>query len=293
MTDTGGVSPRARASVLGMAFVALADRVPMFRHRLWRWWYDALARHDGPGELLLMNFGYAPADGQEIALDPAEEPYRYPLQLYRHVASRLDLGGKDVLEIGCGRGGGTAYLARWLGPRSVLGVDLSAQAVVRSRATHRVPGLVFEVGAAERLPCADASADVIINVESSHCYADMARFAAEVTRVLRPGGHMAFCDLRTPPALEHLHSLFAAAGLEALHEETMNTEVVRALDAVGGQRETAIAVQVPRGLRRVMRDFTGMPGTVLYNMLRDGRLRYLHLLLQKPPAKRDRPDCAP
>jgi hypothetical protein len=31
-----------------------------------------------------------------------------------------------------------------------------------------------------------------------------------------------------------------------------------------------------------MRDFTGVPGSVLYNMLRDGRLQYAHLLLRKP-----------
>jgi len=34
-----------------------------------------------------------------------------------------------------------------------------------------------------------------------------------------------------------------------------------------------------------MRDFTGMPGSALYRMLRDGRLRYAHFLLQKPPVR--------
>ncbi|MGH7787775.1 MAG: MGH1-like glycoside hydrolase domain-containing protein, partial [Candidatus Binatia bacterium] len=53
-----------------------------------------------------------------ITLDDADEPNRYSIQLYHRVATQVDLAGKDVLEVGCGHGGG--YLEQsdgtsWMG----------------------------------------------------------------------------------------------------------------------------------------------------------------------------------
>ena len=59
-----------------------------------------------------------------------------------------------------------------------------------------MPGLAFEVGDAERMPFPDASFDAVVNVESSHCYPSMPAFLSEVRRVLRPGGHFLYADLR-------------------------------------------------------------------------------------------------
>ena len=59
----------------------------------------------------LMNYGYAPlTDDTPLVLDPADEPDRYALQLYYFVASAGALQGKDVLEVGSGRGGGAVFL---------------------------------------------------------------------------------------------------------------------------------------------------------------------------------------
>jgi len=74
-----------------------------------------------------------------------------------------------------------------------------------------------------------------------------------------------------------------STGLVLMHEEVISREVTRALDAVAEQRRTAIGAQVPQGFRGVMRDFSGVPGSVLYNLLRNGRLQYIHYLMQKPP----------
>lgn len=51
-------------------------------------------------------------------------------------------------------------------------------------------------GRAERLPIRDASVDILLNVESSHLYADMDAFLREVFRVLKPGGYFCWADLR-------------------------------------------------------------------------------------------------
>jgi len=149
-----------------------------------------------------------------------------------HVLQPLALKGKDVLEVGCGRGGGAAFLARYHRPGTLLGVDLSPKAIAWCRKRHVLPGVEFREGRAEALPCSDSAVDVVVNVESSHCYASMSGFLSEVARVLRPGGHFAFCDLRTATGWARMRPGFDAAGLEILQEECINGPVVQALSIV-------------------------------------------------------------
>jgi cyclopropane fatty-acyl-phospholipid synthase-like methyltransferase len=74
-----------------------------------------------------MNFGYRHSDPaiELLPLLPEDEPDRSAIQLYHHVLGGVDLNGRDVLEMGCGRGGGCWYISRYCAPRSVTGLDLS------------------------------------------------------------------------------------------------------------------------------------------------------------------------
>ncbi len=266
-------------SLSGRLFVALAHLIPPLAPALWRWWYNTLARNDAAGELLFMNYGYA--DDAPLPLAPAEEPYRYPIQLYRHVVAPLDLAGRVVLEIGSGRGGGAAWLARAFRPARYLGVDLSDAAVAWCRQRHREANLEFLVGRADALPVDDESIDIAINVESSHGYPDMDDFLSEVRRVLKPGGELAFCDLRTPAAMTDLQTRWPAHGLRLVHHEDITARVVQALDRVAEARSARIRAQVPARWQSVIEDFAGLRGSALYTMLQDRRLVYHSAVLRK------------
>ena len=238
-----------RPSLLALLAVVCLDLMPFLRPPLWRWWYDMLAQRDSNGELLFMNYGFA--DGRDgIELDQADDRYRNPIQLYHHVVQPLELEGRNVLEVGCGRGGGAAFLARYHRPETLIGVDLSREAIAWCRRRHVLEGVEFREGQAEALPCADATVDVVVNVESSHCYRSMVEFLSEVARVLRPGGHFAFCDLRTAKAWEGLLPMFESAGLQIYREECINGPVVQALDLVFEKRGQQIEERVPRFWRR-------------------------------------------
>ena len=84
-----------RVSVIASGFFVLTKLLPRLRPALWRFWYDALAARDPEGELLFMNYGYAD-EGAALALQPSDEPFRYPIQLYAHVVSDISLADKDI-----------------------------------------------------------------------------------------------------------------------------------------------------------------------------------------------------
>lgn len=52
-----------------------------------------------------MNFGYSDKQ-QRVVLDEQSEPNRYPMQLYHHLTSEVEIHNRDIIEVGCGRGGG-------------------------------------------------------------------------------------------------------------------------------------------------------------------------------------------
>src|SRR2546430_16151394 len=162
---------------------------PRLGRAMVRSWYQMLVVLDREREISFMNYGYADIDpsAKELKLSDTENDNRFCIQLYHHVAGAVDLSGKDVVEVGSGRGGGAAYIARHLKPRSMLGIDLSEKAVDFCNQTYAVNGLSFLQGDAENLPLPNASVDVVGNLESSHCYGAMDRVLGEVWRVLRPG----------------------------------------------------------------------------------------------------------
>lgn len=91
-----------------------------------------------------------------------------------------------ILEIGCGTGEASLFLAREFPRAGVRGVDLSAEMI--RRATRKIgldpdARVAFRVGDASRLPWGDDSFDLVAQV-------NMPVFFREVARVLRPGGEV-------------------------------------------------------------------------------------------------------
>ena len=100
-------------------------RVPIVRRILWRRWYDYLAHRHADQRWTFMNYGCQASGDVQLALEPADEPDRYCIQLYHRTVSDVELAGKEVLEVGSGRGGGASYIQRYLGPATTVGVDFS------------------------------------------------------------------------------------------------------------------------------------------------------------------------
>src|SRR5262245_18624993 len=246
---------------------------------LWRGWYQFLAVRYRDPRWTFMNYGYRSPEVPAPPLDPADEPDRSCIQLYDVVARGAPLAGRDVLEVGCGRGGGAAYVARAPGPRRVVAVDLSPRAIALCRRRFHQPNLSFEVGDAERLPFPDGAFDAILNVESSHCYGRFDRFLREVRRVLRPGGHFLYADFRPDAEIVGWRAALQAAGFAIAAERDLRPGVVAALDADDAQKRVMIESLVDRPLLGIFREFAALRGTILHGELRRGEIGYRAFVL--------------
>ena len=148
------------------------------------------------GDLVFLDWAYKEDPPIALPLETSDERNRSHINLYHRTATQADISGKRVLEVSCGHGGGASYLVRTLRPASYTGLDLNPNGIAFCRKTHNLPGLDFVHGNAENLPFDDQSFDAVINVEASHLYPRFPRFLEEVVRVLSPGGHFLYTDVR-------------------------------------------------------------------------------------------------
>lgn len=184
--------------------------------------------HVMPAWRLLMgrNLHYGCFEAPDEDLDVATD------KLTLRVASRARLeAGLDVLDVGCGDGHSSCFLAEHFGCR-VVGISTGKRGVDEARRLSRDRRLsrrvTFRVrdGMDNRFP--DGSFDRVWVLQSSHFMLDKRRLLQECVRVLRPGGRVVLADimLRSPLSMVEvvrhreefllLHRVFGRAKIEPL-----------------------------------------------------------------------------
>ena len=177
------------------------------------------------------------------ALAPVDEFHIGGRAATKHALAKLHLSGSEhVLDVGCGIGGATRYIADTFGCR-VTGIDLTPDFIAVARMLAERTGLAdrvaYEVASALAMPFADAAFDAAITLHVAMNIKDRAGLYREVARVLKPGASFCIYDvmkgdregLQYPvpwaqtPATSHLttplemHALLAAAGFEVTETE--------------------------------------------------------------------------
>ncbi|HEX2051315.1 MAG TPA: class I SAM-dependent methyltransferase [Actinomycetota bacterium] len=110
----------------------------------------------------------------------------------RDVGVLPDVRGLRVLELGCG----TGYVSAWLARRGArpVGIDPTPAQLATAARLQRDVGPRFPLvrAIAERLPFRDASFDLLVSEYGAAIWSDPYRWVPEAARVLRPGGRLIF-----------------------------------------------------------------------------------------------------
>lgn len=265
---------------------------PLLRRLIWKYWYGKIASdYRNENKLVFMNYGYKPFEkvGWQLSLSPDEEDDQLCANLYHRVAfgktpsSSSTLAGKNCLEVGSGRGGGASFLARHFNPSSIIGVDFSASAIAVAQKRHAsVKQLSFQHGDAENLPFESSTFDIVINVESSHCYGSVARFVSEVIRVLKVGGSFHMCDFRARDEMRALEAILRAQpGLRVVEVEDITPNVVSALEQDDERKRKEILSKTSFLFKSLMEEFAGLKGGVIYDGFKSRTILYYRFECQK------------
>lgn len=265
------------------ALIFLFKRFAWFKRLNAKITYGLLAKYIPVSDWQFMNYGYVPnVDEKPLDISGAEHNQKYSLQMYHYLATKVNLEGKDVLEVGSGRGGGANYIVRALKPAFYTGMDLAQSAVDLANKIHVHPNLKFIQGTAEEIPMNDNSVDVVINVESCHGYGSVPKFLDEVRRVLKPGGHLLLVDFRNEVAnMEIFRQQLRETGMEIISEENIGDNVIKAIEAEDESKKERIRKLVPSRWQKLFSEFAGVVGSRFHTTLKNKTRLYYRFVLKK------------
>ena len=166
---------------------------------------------------------------------------RRALSLLARAWTERDHRGLRVLDLACGSGAFLNDLKRAFPRAEVIGLDLSRPYLQEARARSGAPVVQAQ---AERLPFAEASLDAVTCVYLFHELPPPVRprVAAEIARVLKPGGVLAFADsvqATDEPELARLLEAFPAFFHEPFYESYQSSDLDALFAEAGLTRRAA------------------------------------------------------
>jgi SAM-dependent methyltransferase len=173
-----------------------------------------------------------------------------------------DVDGLDVVELGCG----TGYVSAWLARRGArpVGLDNSGRQLATARTLQAEFDVRFPLvhGDGERLPFGDATFDLAVSEYGAAIWCDPYAWIPEAARVLRPGGRLVFLghsDLAmvtfpdVGPAGERLlrphfgMHRFEWADEDGIEFHLSHGDMIRLLRASGFEVEDLVEIRAPDG----------------------------------------------
>lgn len=143
----------------------------------------------GNSQVAFMNHGFFPTSE-----DLSDVPFRHQVSLYSEAVSKIDLYEKNILEIGCGRGGGSQWISKNNNISSYHACDISEESIDFCKKNNDLENVFYSVMDSQNLNYEENSFDLIICIESSHGYKNMELFFENARRVLKETGQLVLLD---------------------------------------------------------------------------------------------------
>jgi ubiquinone/menaquinone biosynthesis C-methylase UbiE len=193
------------------------------------------------GKHLMLHYPYYMSDYE--SLEKRQE------NLTNYCLSHIEgLVNKSVLEVGCGNGIQSLYIADTMSPFKITGIDLNPDnvAIALQRKTGQ-KNVDFNIDDAQKLETiSDNSIDVLICIESAFHYPNKELFLKQVRRVLKPTGEFVIADIvnispkrkylwqgwKTKMAFNHWNEAdyiasFESSGLKIGYKENITNQIIR------------------------------------------------------------------
>lgn len=223
-----------------------------------------------------INYGYVANDNPQYS-----QPFfnnqvinKNSIKLLGEAIGTIDLNGKRIIDVGCGRGGALNTIYKYYKPLISVGLDISYENIKYCSKADK-DTLFFLVGDAENLPFLDNSFDVIINMESSLNYPNLEKFYTEAYRILDTGGFFIYTDSFPASEIMYRERFLENMGFVIVRSTDATSNILLSLEESASRSFLADRFRNNSEERSYLNeDFLALPGGEKYRLLKEGILLY-------------------
>lgn len=176
-----------------------------------------------------INFGYWKDIKKPLTIKKRIESQK---RLYFEIFNRFEPNCETVLEVGCGRGHGVAWLREK--EYEAFGIDILPSQIEKSKTAYPNLTSYFQVGEAEKIPFEDRTFDCIYSLEAAQHFASFKEFCKESYRVLKKDGKLIISTyfLNDKAFFKDLEKIIPN-DLEGFHNALVVSEAIALMQANG------------------------------------------------------------
>merc|ERR1719272_1378705 len=243
-----------------------------------------------------------------------EDPQRHGKSSYGYFVNSPDLqqyvekldGKVQIVEIGCGTGGGANHLSEKVFPKSkYMAIDMQKAAIDTCNRLHasdrleciHIPSGVGNNGGS--VPLADGSVDMVIILEThiaeQRIGPEEKAIFQEISRILKPGGYFLWGNAIPTDVWYDVEAYLPTVGYKTIARWNNTKEAVIARDEDAPRVATVleaikqhhVAFKLPyfglscwEVIAKLLRNFYRDPSTALYDKMVRGTHSYMHYVFQ-------------
>ncbi|MFT7612147.1 MAG: SAM-dependent methyltransferase [Parvicellaceae bacterium] len=219
-----------------------------------------------------MNLGFH-STKNHLKLKDADLKDESFIRLYSELVRNLNMEGKSVLEVGCGRGGGCYIFSEYLGAARIFGIDLSLANIKLANQLNVHKNITFNEGNATKFTFEKEKFDFIVNLESSHCYHSKEDFFNRVYTALQDNGTFAYADLINANKVEKTEAQLLGAGFTILQKREFTSSVVDSIE-INSAKQSPFITKFPWLIPRFIKNINVVKGSDVHLKLQSKSVVY-------------------
>ena len=149
--------------------------------------YTKINEKIGNSNVPFLNSGYHPAF-EELN----NTAWKHQISLYKKCLEGLDLNNNSILEVGCGRGGGSKWISDNYNVK-MYGCDITPVHIEICKLNEK-ENLNYKFGKAENLPYTPESMDILISIQSIQAFDDLGSFFQKAYNTIKHKGRIILMD---------------------------------------------------------------------------------------------------
>ncbi len=199
------------------------------------------------------------------------------ISLVLEVIADANLNNKNIIDMGCGRGGTLSVVEDYFNPRKIIGIDISQSSINYLKNSYKQNSLEFICGEATNIKIEDNWADIVIMIELMNSNPYILKVYSEIARVLKPGGELLHSGIFPNEYYEEIIQGIAK-DFDIWRNSDITGNVLLSCKNDASSRHNALT---KASIENVLDKFLIAPKNPTYDMLTLNHARYRILRLKK------------